>query len=567
MFLVIFIVIKSESKNNVTRGYQVIRPTPKEKISTQINAIKKKFHNDQIFDDPYCSLDSADWYVIDINNDAKKEYVSVSHQGSGHFLVIYAFAFDGKNIPYEVPFAFELNHEFHNPLTWELELFIKAENQIYMRNDHNNIYSWTSYGVHSICNSFWVNEQRKLFNELYKAKRYQEAFTFLYYYEKRNRNQIDPIKDLWLRNDILLAAIKAEFYQEANEVIKSIKDELQIIKTSASFMKAFDYNQSLYRTGFEEDKKNGTRGKYNYDWLLEYKDSTKVSSESFSLRVNELLSAAVPNVPSISFGSIVDHFSSVEFKFYDNRFVVITGYNWSQQTKGLFWCDLKNKISAFAYEESELDYGQEPKYIISERRLYIMSRSMLATELSQDFLIALKAWLRDKGISPHIQFFYDWHGTKTEITSSLTQEIKWLPEITDQTLADSWECWKKNFTALKPEITHSDFKKAIETGHYRLIDVQGLYGCWAGIGRLWKYREANTPEEIFPLNDRPRGEKDLTSVRYFMTTQDEISPIVIAWEQSPYKLSFSGFQILDGVHRLIAARLLGSKIKVLFVEL
>ena len=55
--------------------------------------------------------------------------------------------------------------------------------------------------------------------------------------------------------------------------------------------------------------------------------------------------------------------------------------------------------------------------------------------------------------------------------------------------------------------------------------------------------------EMFPEDDRPRGNDDIESVLYHLTTKSKVDPVMI------YKYR-NELTVVDGVHRLIAAYLL-----------
>jgi hypothetical protein len=58
--------------------------------------------------------------------------------------------------------------------------------------------------------------------------------------------------------------------------------------------------------------------------------------------------------------------------------------------------------------------------------------------------------------------------------------------------------------------------------------------------------------QVYPDHDRPRGSADIISVKYLMSTR-KASPIMVLYRDNCYIM-------LDGVHRLTAAQLIGSDI-------
>ena len=144
--------------------------------------------------------------------------------------------------------------------------------------------------------------------------------------------------------------------------------------------------------------------------------------------------------------------------------------------------------------------------------------------------------------------------------------IQWAAHVDAQTLADSWGTWNKNYRQeVKPTVNHTEFFDAVARGSYRDLSVEEFLRLPVENQRLNKYQYAKTPEEVYPLNDRPRDQQDIESVQFLMTTELPISPICVA------KVIDKDGQLryikLDGVHRLVAAMLTQSMIRVFFIEL
>jgi hypothetical protein len=60
--------------------------------------------------------------------------------------------------------------------------------------------------------------------------------------------------------------------------------------------------------------------------------------------------------------------------------------------------------------------------------------------------------------------------------------------------------------------------------------------------------------------------KDIDAVNYFLQTKDAISPITVARVHNETDNSITYIK-LDGVHRLIAAAIKKSPVKILFIDL
>jgi ParB-like chromosome segregation protein Spo0J len=69
-----------------------------------------------------------------------------------------------------------------------------------------------------------------------------------------------------------------------------------------------------------------------------------------------------------------------------------------------------------------------------------------------------------------------------------------------------------------------------------------------------------TAEDFYPKNDRNTNRTDdIKSVKYHVNTFNQVSPIVIIKKNNKYIK-------LDGVHRLVAAKIRKSKIRVLILS-
>lgn len=105
----------------------------------------------------------------------------------------------------------------------------------------------------------------------------------------------------------------------------------------------------------------------------------------------------------------------------------------------------------------------------------------------------------------------------------------------------------------------------IKTSSYKDISVEEFLNLNIENHRLRTYLLAQTPEEAYPLSDRPRGQTDISSLHYFLTPIKPISPITIACmiDKKGQKRMIK----LDGVHRMIAANILRKKLRVVFIDL
>lgn len=410
--------IQTNSSNS--QSYEVIKPAINNKLKHFIKVFKKQRQQLITLDYSieYCDTENIEnWYIIDINNDGKEEYIYTLFQGSCSYLSLFVFVLENnriKMIKQPKNLAYSCDRPFYNPLTEMHELFIRAQNKVYFCNTNRDIILWQNNKLCKICNNFWIQQQRKLFNQLYNAQQYYKAYTLLNHFERGYKKQMERKVDLWIRNDIVLAAIKFGFYQEALTLIGLIKQDMQILgNTTKFFLKSVDHNELLCRTLQEEDMRLGSRGKYNYEWLLEYATNNK-QQISVDPRMDSLLAATVPNISTddIDFYQIKLRLfvSTTNVKIIDKRYVVSAGF-WPHNAgaRGFLWCDLYERISAVAFNSDFSDLN-DPIQIIC-----ITSRSLHADELPAEFFFELKLWLKEQEFSSTKLLFHDRCGKVTEL--------------------------------------------------------------------------------------------------------------------------------------------------------
>ncbi len=105
------------------------------------------------------------------------------------------------------------------------------------------------------------------------------------------------------------------------------------------------------------------------------------------------------------------------------------------------------------------------------------------------------------------------------------------------------------------ETARSMFGVDIQGGPYRMTDKHGFDQMNVENHRATLLAE--TPDDVFPEGQRPRGDADIESVRHHMSTgirNDPIDPIMVLQHEGK-------MYVLDGVHRLVAAYLTDSPIR------
>jgi hypothetical protein len=102
------------------------------------------------------------------------------------------------------------------------------------------------------------------------------------------------------------------------------------------------------------------------------------------------------------------------------------------------------------------------------------------------------------------------------------------------------------------ETAKSMFGVDIQGGPYRMTDKHGFNQM--NVENHRATLSAETPNDVFPEGQRPRGDADIESVRHHMSTEYPIDPIMVLQHDDK-------MYVLDGVHRLVAAYLTDSPIR------
>ena len=133
--------------------------------------------------------------------------------------------------------------------------------------------------------------------------------------------------------------------------------------------------------------------------------------------------------------------------------------------------------------------------------------------------------------------------------------MNWLDEVTLSVFNDAWMTYDNNFNTTR--VKFDEFYAIARKGEYIMMSIRQLTSLSPenmSVDRL----NASTPAEAYPPGDRPRGDADLKSVRYHM--KHAAAPVVFV------KIG-KRMILLDGMHRLVAASISGSKVCMCIIKL
>ena len=156
-------------------------------------------------------------------------------------------------------------------------------------------------------------------------------------------------------------------------------------------------------------------------------------------------------------------------------------------------------------------------------------------------------------------------------TVKMPNEINWASKVDHQTSLDACGTWVDFFQKKHRPKQSKGFcqkqldKNAGQSDNYQLMSLEEFKNLSPLNASIYRWDHPGvTAESAYPPHARNRGQKDVASVRYHSQTLNKVSPIVVARVKAKGKVTYIK---LDGVHRLVAAAIRGSMVKVLFVDL
>ena len=142
----------------------------------------------------------------------------------------------------------------------------------------------------------------------------------------------------------------------------------------------------------------------------------------------------------------------------------------------------------------------------------------------------------------------------------------WADAFDTVTLQDGWLTYLEFYRDhMKPKLDEATFMERAKAIAFKDITSEQFVNMDIENCRLQKYWDAKNAEQAYPESDRPRNADDVTSVDYFLKKKRGVSPVLVA--RVVDKDDRERLIKLDGVHRIMAAHILGKKIRVGFIDL
>lgn len=161
----------------------------------------------------------------------------------------------------------------------------------------------------------------------------------------------------------------------------------------------------------------------------------------------------------------------------------------------------------------------------------------------------------------NILILFFWLNT---IFSKSKFDINWDNKVSSDTIRDGWATWmiikySRNFL-----INHSHYLESAYKGYYKIMSVDDFVRLKVHNHRLNLYSDVKKAKHAYPKDNRPRKQRDLSAIKYFLKTSNPLSPIIVARLHGQNNMVHV---LLDGNHRLVAAHIKRCPIKVYFIDL
>lgn len=135
--------------------------------------------------------------------------------------------------------------------------------------------------------------------------------------------------------------------------------------------------------------------------------------------------------------------------------------------------------------------------------------------------------------------------------------MKFAKKADEETITNAWSTWKAICHGAR--VTLDEFRAKVAATDAVTMAVEELLALEPvnlGATRM----SGRTPEEAYPLGDRPRGDEDIRTVRKLMRMRRAISPAIFMRAKN------GRLFLLDGVHRIVAANIKKARVSVVILQ-
>ena len=142
----------------------------------------------------------------------------------------------------------------------------------------------------------------------------------------------------------------------------------------------------------------------------------------------------------------------------------------------------------------------------------------------------------------------------------------WSQTIDQVTQEDSWETYREFYAAKSSApMTRVQINERVRSARVTDLTSDQFLSLHIENHRLGQYFSATTAEEAYPIHDRPRHQRDIDAVNYFLSPSIPVSPITVGI--IPDQKGVPHLIKLDGVHRIMAVHIRKELLRVLWIDL
>jgi hypothetical protein len=312
-------------------------------------------------------------YIVDANNDGIDEYIVTSIGGSGGYLGMWIFDKTANGFrfnenddppkpkdittdgPWYLRAATNPFNAHSDPLAGYGQLFVQVCGKVYLTftgwatGPSREAYIWEKGATTEACNREWIEYNRNVFQQLYKAKRYAEAVRFMQGPLDQCGNRIEAKQRAWSYNDLALADFRLGDRQSCLDDVGRAKSQMPASELNPALKKAIAYNESLCKSGQIPEKadfgaffKDVGRSDQGSTWRGEFED--------------QILPAIVPDVEDDrsaqphTLREMIDlQIGGARPEIISGRYVVLADrIEGGLEDKAMVWVDPRREIGVFA---------------------------------------------------------------------------------------------------------------------------------------------------------------------------------------------------------------------------
>lgn len=142
----------------------------------------------------------------------------------------------------------------------------------------------------------------------------------------------------------------------------------------------------------------------------------------------------------------------------------------------------------------------------------------------------------------------------------------WACELDSGTKHYGFKTYRQFFAhKIKNVLGQNEFNDRLAHVKIQYVTDEDFLYMNIGNERLERYWDKKTPEDVYPVGDRPRGHLDIQVIYDLMKTEQPVPPVLLGIVT--FQDGFEQIIVLDGMHRIIAAHLIQKPFALVIVDL